>query len=155
MSKPFYDNKDKIAAIKYCKEHIEENGYCSMRYALQQAVPGKTFESFPHQRAFFKSTSSLITRDGKYRVRYRYSDDATDIEINPDYKKKGFFEKHPIIEKLAIALFSAFLTFCVNLMLSKSQQQSQHQVDKQQDQLIRDLRDSVDILQRHISDSAK
>lgn len=148
MKSPLYSDRDKIKLIEYCKQHIEENGYCSTKYALEQAVDTKSFLDNNHRRAFFKSVSSLITKDGRYKIKYKYSDETADVEYNPDYKEKSFFEKHPFVEKLTIVVITAALTFSINLYITTSQKQSQKDIDNKQNQNIKVLQDTINSLRK-------
>lgn len=150
MTTDIYSNDDKAPAIEFCLNHIPSNGYCNTRFALKETAANKTFKGTAHQKAFYSSISSLITKDGKYRVKKTHDDGSSDIEVNPDFKEKSYFEKYPFREKVAIAFLSALLTLCISLIVTKSQQRFQHQIDMQQDQQIRDLRDSINILQKQV-----
>lgn len=138
-----YQDADKLLVIEFCKRHIEHNGYCGLFYAAKAAVPDKEFKNDDHKRAFIKSVSSLIVKDKKYRIKHELPDGNYDIEKDPGYYEKRYFERHPTQEKIFIAVLSAALTFCVNLYLSLQQKQSQIKIDSRQDKQIQALRDST------------
>lgn len=155
MEQTLYSDSDKQPAIDFCKQHIETNGYCAIKYAVRHTVPGKHFKNEQHERAFYNSISSLITRDGKYREKNRYPNGNIDIELDPGYKRKGYFERYPFREKLVIAFITAALAFGVNFAITIVNKRSQVQTDKEQDRKINALQDSINSLKMHIDTLAK
>lgn len=155
MEDLIYNDADKPAIIKYCKNHIETNGYCNVLYAAEKGVSGKQFKDEGHKLAFLNSISSLIIKDGKYRIKGTYKGGNVMIEKDPTYKEKKYFERYPFREKLAIALITAVLAFGVNLVITTFNKRSQLQTDKDQDQKIQFLQDSITSLKTRLDSLTK
>lgn len=150
-----YNDKDKPAVMEYCKQIIETNGYCNVLYATEKGVTGKQFENEGHKMAFLNSISSLITKDGKYRIKGTYKGGNVMIEKDPTYKEKKYFERYPFREKLAIAFITAALAFGVNFAITVFNKRSQVQTDKEQNEKIRDIQMLIDSLKIRLDTAAR
>jgi len=126
--------------IKYLNEHED---VLRIGYAIGEKKGG-----WPSPHAI-SQIEVRLTRTKKY-VSRPHSDQKTykgDYEI---YKSgKGFFERHPIWEKIFIVLISAIISLITALAVKRSQEQAHSLKELQQDSAIRAIGDSVSNLLLH------
>lgn len=122
--------------IEICLKEIKENGYVF----LKEKFPKTNEDSLDMAVPDLIKSGELMTDPTPFQKKWV-------IRKNPDYKKKTIWRKYPIIEKIILLIIGAMIGLTVNLLPSKQATLKEYQQDKQQDSLIKDLNDSVKMLQ--------
>ncbi len=150
MPAPPFDEEIQDIIIAHIIAEVESRGSARVGYHAEKILDVPKF-SLPYN--IISKIEAKIILDKRYKSRPYPAEPDKDYEIllNPDYKKLSFWDKHPYIEKLSLVFITASLTLLANYLLSRSARQSQHQVDKQQDSLIKDITDSLQSLKKAIS----
>lgn len=133
-------------------DEVDRKDYARIGYHAETILNRRKFTV---DEAILSKIEIAVTKNTMYLSR-PHPKHKGDYEVfkDPRFKKVGFWSRHPFYEKLAIALVSALLTYIVGLLVSQTQRTNQRLIDKQQDSLIQDVRDSVTTFQKSRTGSA-
>jgi hypothetical protein len=133
---------DKGEIIGFAKQYLKENSFIDLYWFIRNDMG---YKDVPH--SFVRDVAYKMVGSGNYEMAH------TDYEQYFYLIKRKWLFRHPLVYGGIVALISGALALIVAIATRQDQSRLELRRETRQDSLLHNLNDSVNTLQKRISDS--